>query len=87
MSVGLAVLTPVLTALREHLALSTVFLLYLCLVVGIAALGGWWPAVAGSVAAFLLVNWYFVPPLHQLGCRLGRERLRARGVRGWWAEW
>jgi two-component system sensor histidine kinase KdpD len=63
---GLALLTLVLTALRDHLALSTVFLLYLCLVVGIAALGGWWPAVVGSVAAFLLVNWYFVPPLHRL---------------------
>ena len=63
---GLAVLTLVLTALRNHLALPTVFLLYVCLVVGIAAVGGWWPAMAGSVAAFLLVNWYFVPPLHQL---------------------
>ncbi len=62
---GPALLTLALTALRDHLALPTVFLLYVCLVVGIAALGGWWPAVLGSVAAFLLVNWYFVPPLHQ----------------------
>lgn len=62
---GLALLTLVLTALRDRLALPTVFLLYVCLIVGIAALGGWWPAVAGSIAAFLLVNWYFVPPLHQ----------------------
>ncbi len=64
--VGLAVLTAVLTALRDHLALSTVFLLYLCLVVAIAAVAGWWPAVAGSVVGFLLVNWYFVPPLYRL---------------------
>ena len=63
--VGLALLTWALTALRDHLGLPTVFLLYVCLVVGIAALGGWWPAVVGSVAAFLLVNWYFVPPLHR----------------------
>jgi two-component system, OmpR family, sensor histidine kinase KdpD len=63
-AVGLALLTVILTALRERLALSTVLLLYLCLVVGIAALGGWWPAAAGAVAAFLVVNWYFVPPLH-----------------------
>ena len=64
-AVGLTVLTLALTAVRDRLALSTVFLIYLCLIVGIAALGGWWPAVVGSVAAFLLVNWYFVPPLHQ----------------------
>jgi two-component system sensor histidine kinase KdpD len=64
-AVGLAVLTLALTAARDRLALSTVFLFYLCLIVGIAALGGWWPAVVGSVAAFLLVNWYFVPPLHR----------------------
>ena len=64
-AVGLVILTLALTAVRDDLALSTVFLFYLCLVVGIAALGGWWPAVVGSVAAFLLVNWYFVPPLHR----------------------
>ncbi len=62
---GLALLTVVLTALRDHLALPTVFLLYVCLVVGIATVGGWWPGLTGSVAAFLLVNWYFVPPLHR----------------------
>jgi two-component system, OmpR family, sensor histidine kinase KdpD len=73
--VGLAVLTPVLTALREHLALSTVFLLYLSLVVGIAAVGGWWPAAVGAVAAFLLVNWYFVPPLYRLDVASGENAL------------
>ena len=62
---GLALLTVVLTALRDHLALPTVFLLYVCLVVGIATVGGWWPGLTGSVAAFMLVNWYFVPPLHR----------------------
>ncbi|MBN2112958.1 MAG: sensor histidine kinase KdpD [Acidimicrobiia bacterium] len=63
--VGLVGLTPILVVVRDRVALSTVFLLYLCVVAAIAALGGWWPAAAGAVAAFFLVNWYFVPPLHQ----------------------
>ena len=32
--------------------------------VGVSALGGLWPALATAVAGFLLVNWYFTPPLY-----------------------
>jgi two-component system sensor histidine kinase KdpD len=63
---GLVVLTIALTPLRERLALSTVFLLYLLAVVAIAAVGGWVPAILAAVAASLLVNWFFTPPLHTL---------------------
>jgi two-component system sensor histidine kinase KdpD len=62
--IGLPVLTAVLVQLREHLQVSTVLLLFLLLVVAVAALGGLWPALAAAVAGFLLVNWYFAPPLH-----------------------
>ena len=39
-------------------------LLFLLLVAGISAVGGLWPALAAAVAGFLLVNWYFTPPLY-----------------------
>jgi K+-sensing histidine kinase KdpD len=35
-------------------------------VVATAAVGGVWPALAGAVAADLLVNFFFVPPYHTL---------------------
>ena len=63
--IGLPVLTIVLTRARDDLSLGSVLLLYLLLVVVIAAVGGAWVAFASAVAAFLLVNWYFTPPIHQ----------------------
>ena len=38
-------------------------LLYLTLVVGVAAVGGLWPAVVSAIASGLLINWYFTPPI------------------------
>jgi len=63
---GLVLLTVALTPLRERLALTTVFLLYLLAVVAIAAVGGWAPAILAAVVASLLVNWFFTPPIHTL---------------------
>ncbi len=37
---------------------------FLALTVGVALVGGLWPAVVAAVAGFLLVNWFFTPPLH-----------------------
>ena len=63
------VLTVVMIALRESLGLPGSLLLYLLAVVAVAAIGGLWPALVASLAAFLLANWYFTPPLHQLSIR------------------
>ena len=41
-------------------------LLFLLLVVAVSALGGLWPALTAAAVGNLLVNWYFVPPLHTL---------------------
>ncbi|MCU1375686.1 MAG: kdpD3 [Actinomycetia bacterium] len=60
--VGLPVLTVVLTG--SNLDLSSALLLYLLLVVAGAATGGIGPAAVGALTAFLLANWYFIPPLH-----------------------
>ncbi len=74
-----AVLLPLLTVgmagARDTLELQGVLLLYLLAVVVVAAIGGVWPALAASVAAFLLANWYFIPPLHQWTIHEGKDLL------------
>jgi two-component system, OmpR family, sensor histidine kinase KdpD len=62
--VTLPVLTTILAANRGHLTLTTITLLYLACVIVIAALGGFAHAAASAVAASLLINWYFTPPIH-----------------------
>jgi two-component system sensor histidine kinase KdpD len=62
--VGLPLLTLVLVPLRDDITLATSLMLYLVATVAIAAIGGIVVAVAAAVAAFLLSNWFFVPPIH-----------------------
>jgi two-component system, OmpR family, sensor histidine kinase KdpD len=63
-----AVVLPLLTAGlalgRRHLSLDDDLLIYLVAVVAVAIAGGFWPAVLAAVAASLLLNWFFTPPLH-----------------------
>ncbi len=64
--IALPLLTLGLAATRGDLPLGTVSLLYLLPVVAAAAVGG---AAAGAVAGlggFLLLNWFFSPPVHTL---------------------
>jgi two-component system sensor histidine kinase KdpD len=60
---ALAATTAVLLPARSQWSLASVVLLYLVPVLAAAAVGGWVPAVAGAVAAGLLVNYFFIPPL------------------------
>ncbi len=69
----LPLLTVVMAGLRDNVGLPGVLLLYLLAVVGIAATGGMWPALGASVAAFLLANWYFIPPLHEWTIHEGKD--------------
>ena len=62
--VGAPGLTFALTALRRHVGLPSVLLLFLVLVVSTALVGGTWPALAAAFGASLLVNWYFTPPFY-----------------------
>ena len=62
--VGAPLLTYVLSHLRDHVGLPSILLLYLLLVIAVSAVGGLWPALAAAVGGFLLVNWYFTPPLY-----------------------
>ncbi len=71
----LPVLTAVLAASRAHLNLADDLLVYLVAVVTITVVGGFWPAVLASVAASLLLNWYFTEPIHTFTIQQPRELL------------
>jgi signal transduction histidine kinase len=66
----LVLLLPLVTAalqpgLHSHsLSLSDDLLIFLVCVVGVAVVGGFWPAVLAAVTASLLLNWFFTPPVH-----------------------
>jgi two-component system sensor histidine kinase KdpD len=64
--IGLPLLTLILTQMRSAVTLPGDLLLYLALVVAVAAVGGPWPGLFAAVAADLLANWYFTPPIHTL---------------------
>ena len=64
-AVLLPLLTFGLTGVRGSLNLTSDVLLFLLAVVGVALVGGVWPAVAAAVVGSLLLNYYFVPPLHE----------------------
>jgi len=63
-AVGLPLLTAALVAARPHLSLTDDLLIYLVAVVGLAVIGGFWPAVLAAASASLLLNWFFTPPVH-----------------------
>ena len=59
------VLTAILTQTRDNLNLTSETLLFLALVVGISTLGGLLSALVASVVASVLLNFYFIPPIHK----------------------
>jgi two-component system, OmpR family, sensor histidine kinase KdpD len=76
----LAVVAPpalayLLSHLREQVGLPSILLLFLLLAVLISAVGGLWPALIAAISGFLLVNWYFTPPLHTLTISEGENIL------------
>lgn len=65
-AVLLSALTVVATALRSHLEFGADVPVYLLVVVVTSLVGGFYPALASAVAASLLLNFYFVSPVHTL---------------------
>ncbi len=63
---GSLLLTLALGAVGRGLPLASDLLLYLCVAVAAALVGGLWPAMAAAVGGSVLANWYFAPPLHTL---------------------
>jgi two-component system sensor histidine kinase KdpD len=64
-----AVLAPALTMVlatdRQGVNLTSDVLAYLVAVMAVALTGGFVPAVLEAIAASLLLNYYFTPPIHQ----------------------
>ena len=72
---GCPCLTLLLTRLREPLELPSVMLLFLLLIVIVAAVGGLGPGLASAISGFLLVNWFFIEPHHTLTIREAEDVL------------
>jgi two-component system, OmpR family, sensor histidine kinase KdpD len=72
---GLPLITAILSDHGLRLDLGDDLLVYLVAVVAVAVVGGFWPAVLAAVAASLLVNWYFTPPVHTLTIADGKSLL------------
>jgi two-component system sensor histidine kinase KdpD len=64
-AVLLPLLTVVLAALRPDLNLTSDLLFYLLVVVGVSLVGGAWPGILTAVAASLLLNYFFTPPIYR----------------------
>ncbi|HEX3426485.1 MAG TPA: ATP-binding protein [Acidimicrobiales bacterium] len=62
--IGLPALTVALVHLRHEVTLPGDLLLFLALTVAVATAGGPWPGLGAALAADLVANWYFIPPLH-----------------------
>src|SRR5689334_6160951 len=60
---GITAATGVLWVARPFLSLGSVYLVYLVVVVAVAATRGWRPGVLASVLAFLVANFFFIPPI------------------------
>jgi len=66
LAVALAPLvTLALASSRSDINLTSDVLGFLVAVIAVALVGGFLPAVAEAVAASLLLNYYFTPPIHQ----------------------
>ncbi len=60
----LTALVPICAAHRTEISLASDMLLFLLAVVIVSLIGGFYPAFIAAIAASLLLNYYFVPPIH-----------------------
>jgi two-component system, OmpR family, sensor histidine kinase KdpD len=74
-AIGPPALAVLLAQIRDEVGLPSVLLLFLLLVVVVSAVGGLLPALVAVVSGFLLVNWYFTPPLYTLTISEGENIL------------
>ena len=71
----------VLHLLDDELSLPSDILLFLAAVVGVALVGGLWPALLAAVGGSLLLNYFFTPPVDTFTHRRAGERPRPRRLR------
>ncbi|GAA1888400.1 sensor histidine kinase KdpD [Asanoa iriomotensis] len=63
--IGLPALTAILVPFTNDLSLATDLMLFLLWVIIVSLVGGRWPAIATAVVGFLLLNYFFTPPLRK----------------------
>ncbi|NUR92069.1 MAG: DUF4118 domain-containing protein, partial [Nonomuraea sp.] len=63
---GMPLLTGVLVPFRDDLSLPSEILIFLLMTVGVALVGGMWPAITAAIGGSLLLNWFFTPPVGTL---------------------
>ena len=68
-------------ASRSGLNLTSDMLMYLIAVIAVALVGGFVPALLEAIAASLLLNYYFTPPIHQWTIAEANNVAGPRGVR------
>lgn len=73
---GLPLLTLALSPFRDGRSLTSEILFFLSLVVGVALVGGMWPAITAALGGSLVINWFFTPPTGELAVS-GAENLLA----------
>jgi two-component system sensor histidine kinase KdpD len=61
----LPILTVALATMRPNLNLTSDLLGFLLAVVAVALVGGAYPGIVAAVAASVLLNYYFTPPIHR----------------------
>jgi two-component system sensor histidine kinase KdpD len=66
-------LTLVLSNVRATLTLPSDLLVFLLIVVVVAALGGFVPAFVCAITGFLLANWFFTPPYYEFTIQEGEN--------------
>jgi two-component system, OmpR family, sensor histidine kinase KdpD len=74
-ALGLPVLIALLVPWRAELSLGTAIVLVLGTVVAVALIGGLYPAVAAAVVGFVLLDYFFTPPVHSLAIADGENLL------------
>ncbi|MCW2913087.1 MAG: histidine kinase [Actinomycetia bacterium] len=62
---GMPLITLVLANLRRDLSLPSDILMFLVGVIGVALVGGLWPALVAALLGSALLNYYFTPPLYE----------------------
>ena len=77
---GPPALAGLLSVTRTLHTLPLELMLFLALTVGVALVGGLWPALAAAVLAGVVVNYFFVAPLYTLTIDRAGERLRIARV-------
>ncbi len=79
---GLPLLTALLSqAARGSSRIALATMLFLSLAVLVALVGGRWPALVAAVAGALLLNYFFIPPLHTLDVASTSDLVRAGRLR------